>query len=306
MNKQTMWLVAGVLGLLLIAGGFWAYDFVLGDTEEASGPISAVPLEIETGAQPEEAEPTAAAEEAPTAVPAAEPTAVPDEEPTALPEEEGTRVPEEEVTAVPPEEPTAVPEEAPTAIPAEETAPEGLTIYTISQELSQASFEIYEELAGDPVDVLGVTDQVAGEVAIDLADLSATQVGVIQVNARTLATDSDRRNQAIRNRILNTDAYEFITFEPVAGPVAGLSGAAAVGDSFAFQIPGSLTIRDVSNPVTFEVTAEVVAPGRIEGTAVAVVLRDDYGLVIPSVPSVANVGEEVTIAINFTLVSSEG
>jgi hypothetical protein len=53
--------------------------------------------------------------------------------------------------------------------------------------------------------VIGITDQVAGEASVNLADLSQTRLGVILVNARTLATDQDRRNQAIRNRILQTD-----------------------------------------------------------------------------------------------------
>ena len=56
-------------------------------------------------------------------------------------------------------------------------------MYQITQDESQVRFNIFEDAGGSPKDVIGVSDQVAGEVAVDLGDLGATQVGVIQVNA---------------------------------------------------------------------------------------------------------------------------
>jgi polyisoprenoid-binding protein YceI len=156
---------------------------------------------------------------------------------------------------------------------------------------------IYEDLRGQPKDVIGTTDQVAGEIALDKSDLSATQVGVIQVNARTLVTDDDRRNQAIRNRILNTDNYEFITFTPTE--ISGLEGTAAVGQEFTFQITGDLTIRDVTKPVVFDVTAQLVSEDQLTARAETKIQRGDFNLVIPSVPFVANVGEEIALEINL-------
>ena len=50
----------------------------------------------------------------------------------------------------------------------------------------------------------------------------------------------------------------------------------------------------------------MAGPDQIEGNAVTVVMRDDYGLTIPSVPGVANVGQEVTLEIDFTLLPAEG
>jgi polyisoprenoid-binding protein YceI len=138
---------------------------------------------------------------------------------------------------------------------------------------------------------------VAGQLAVDVQDLSETQVGVIQVNARTLTTDNDRRNGAIRNFILNTDQYEFITFTPTS--ITGLSGAAQPGQSFTFQMMGDLTLRDVTRSVTLNVTAQGVSATQITGTATATVNRGDFNLTIPSVRNVANVGEEVTLQIDF-------
>jgi polyisoprenoid-binding protein YceI len=145
--------------------------------------------------------------------------------------------------------------------------------------------------------VVGVSDQVAGEIAVDFSDLSTAEVGPIQINARTLVTDQDRRNQAIRNFILNTDTYEFITFTPTG--ITGLTGSSSPGDQFSFQIEGDLTIRDITQPVVFDVIAQEVSVDQLTGTATTVINLEAYEITIPSVPFVANVGEEVTLEIDF-------
>lgn len=246
-----------IIGILIVAilliGGIWLWNWVLGDTEAASGPITAIPVVTET---------TVNATPLPTEA-LVEPTVEPTTEP--------------------------VLEQTPL-----ESSP---LIFQISQEESQASFTIFEELRGQPKDVIGITDQIAGEIALTPSDLSKTQVGVINVNARTLVTDDDRRNQAIRNRILFTDNYEFITFTPTE--IRGLEGEATVGQEFTFQIAGDLTIRDITQPVVFDVTAQMVSEEQLTGSAVATIQRDDFDIAIPSVPFVANVGEEIALEINF-------
>lgn len=191
---------------------------------------------------------------------------------------------------------TAVPLATAVASEVSSTSDSDLAVFEISQADSQVSFSIYEELAGQPKTVVGVTDQVAGQIAINLNDLSQTQVGVIQVNARTFVTDNNRRNNAIRNFILNTNQYEFITFTPIE--VINLSGNAEPGQSVTFQIAGDLTIRNVTQPVVFEVTVQGDT-STLTGKATALINRNDFDLTIPSVPNVANVGAEVTLEINF-------
>ncbi|MGQ0601326.1 MAG: YceI family protein [Anaerolineales bacterium] len=259
MNRNI--LIVGVVGLLVVGGlGTVAvYNWVLGPTLAASAPINAIPLALEST-------PTVA-----------------------------LVIPNTAASAV------ATGEATPTVAPTiEATAPAatgGLTVFQISQADSEVRFIIFEELRGQPVDVVGRSNQVAGELAVNPADLSTAQVGVIQINARTLVTDQDQRNRAIRNRILNTDTYEFITFTPTE--VRGLSGGAAPGDTQTFQLVGDLTIRDVTQPVVFEVTVTAESATRLKGSAFATITRADFGLIIPSVPSVANVGETVKLELDF-------
>ena len=184
----------------------------------------------------------------------------------------------------------------------EAAASDGTAVYTIEPLTSKVRFELDELLRGQPKTVVGVSDQVSGEISADLNDLSTAAVGTIQINARTLATDNNFRNRALRNEILNTGDFEFITFTPTA--VNGLSGSAAAGDTVEFTLSGDLTIRDTTQPVTFNVTATAVSDAQLEGTASAVVQRADYNLTIPSVPSVADVEEEVELYIDFVAKAS--
>ncbi len=287
MNQRVLVIAAIVAGVLIVAGGLFAYNAVLGETEAASGPITAPTLAVEAAAATTvPARP--AASEAAAAVPVS---------PTPAPTQ---AAPTRAAASAPGGNPAPVQTTASAGDAALPGTSAGLAVYQIDQAQSQASFTIYELLRGSPKNVVGTTSQVAGEVAVDLSDLSTAQAGEILINARTLATDDDRRNGAIRNRILFTDQYEYVSFKPTQ--VSGLSGSAAPGQAYTFQISGDLTIRDVTQPVTFDVTVTVESPERLVGTAKTTIRRADYGINIPSVPFVANVGDDVALEIQFVLV----
>jgi polyisoprenoid-binding protein YceI len=76
------------------------------------------------------------------------------------------------------------------------------------------------------------------------------------------------------------------------------------GEPFSFQISGDLTIRDITNEVTFEATVIPVSEARLEGAATATIQRGDYNLVIPNVPNVADVSEDVRLEVDFVATAS--
>ena len=290
MNRRNA-IIGIILLVVIIAGGAWIYNQVLGDTLEASGPIQATPV-VESSSQTETSTQETVVNPEPTTETAAYPA--PAEPANAEPESNEAMA----AAAYPaPAEPASAQPEPTEAVPASDSPGTGVAVFAISQAESEVRFSIFEELRGDPVTVVGVSDQVAGEIALDFSDLTTAQVGSIQINARTLVTDQDRRNQAIRNFILDTDAYEFITFTPTS--VIGLSGSSSPGDQFSFQIEGDLTIRDITQSVAFDVTAQEISVDQLSGSATAVISLDAFELTIPSVPFVANVGEEVTLEIDF-------
>jgi polyisoprenoid-binding protein YceI len=261
-------IIIGAVVLVVVAA---VAVFLFRPPEEASGPIEAVPL----------ATVAATATSGATATPAASATAMP----------EATQP----ATAV-----ESTPEAAPTDVA--DTASEPVVFAIVAGE-SQASFSIDEVLRGEPVTVVGVTDQVAGQLSLDPARLQDTQVGVITINARTLETDNEFRNRAIKNAILLTNDYEFISFTP--NELRGLPDNGVVGETYSFEMSGDLTITDVTRPVTFVVEVTPVSATRIEGTASASVLYQDFELRIPDSPSVDTVDDEVRLELRFAAESSE-
>lgn len=264
MTKRTIWtfMILAVVAMTMAACG------LLQEPAAPSQELQAVPLEID------EFEETRAADE--------------ETAPTAEPMEEEIAAPEQVEAAE--EEPAPEQDEA-------ATSGSGLIIYTIDPAASEVRFELDEILRGSPVTVVGTTDQIAGEIGVDFNDLSATQVGEITINARGLLTDNNFRNRAIQNEILDTGDYEFITFAPTA--VNGLPDSVAAGDSVEFSIDGDLTIREISVPATFTVSAVAVSESQLSGSANTIITRDDFNLTIPEVPSVANVEPEVELYIDF-------
>ena len=180
------------------------------------------------------------------------------------------------------------------------TGSSGEVVLQIAQDQSKARFLIDEVLNGSPNTVVGTTNQVAGEIAIDPNNPSKARVGTIQVDARTLATDSGMRNRTIANRILLTNQYEYITFTPTR--LVGLPQQASVGQSYTLQIVGNLKIRDVTKEVTFNVSAKAPSKTQLQATAKTTIRYADFGITIPQVPQVASVGDQVQLELDFVAV----
>ena len=175
--------------------------------------------------------------------------------------------------------------------------------FVIAPARSEARFLIDEVLMGSPKTVVGSTNQVSGEVTVDLGDYSLTQIGPIQVDARSLETDDNFRNRALRRQILQSedDAYQFIVYTPTA--LEGLPTTTVVGEPFEFSVTGDLQIRDIVQPVTFVVTVTPVSESELQGSARATVQRAHFDLNIPRVPSVADVSEEVFLEFDFVAIA---
>ena len=65
----------------------------------------------------------------------------------------------------------------------------------------------------------------------------------------------------------------------------------------AFEVTGDLTIREITQQVTFNVDLTVESESSVSGLASTTVLREDFNLTIPSVPQVASVEPEVKLEL---------
>lgn len=176
-------------------------------------------------------------------------------------------------------------------------------VFRIDSERSQVEFNIDEVLRGEDFTVVGVTNQVAGDIRVDFSNPTASEIGEILINARALETDASGRDRAMRNFILLSaqDENEFISFEPTA--LENLPETVSVSDEITFQVIGDLTIIDTTQEVTFDVTLTVNSEKEIEGIGETTVLYQDFNITIPSVPFVASVEDDVILKIDFVAIA---
>jgi polyisoprenoid-binding protein YceI len=174
-------------------------------------------------------------------------------------------------------------------------------VYEVVDAHSEARFIIDEVLRGEPNTVVGRTDQIDGSVAVQF-DPARVDIGQFVINVRTIKTDDEVRDRSIRTLILesNKDEFEFSTFEPTE--IAGVPEVIEPGDRINLQVTGDLTVRDVTSPVTFDMTLDVRSREESAGAASTVILWDDFDITIPYVGGnsiVASVAEEVRLELEF-------
>ena len=279
-------IAAVVLIAVLVAVGAVAYSFFR-PPAAPSGPIQAIPIAqgtatATTGAQATSTQATSA-QATNTQVPATQVS--------------GAQATSTQTASAQPSATQAASTQAAATPAASAQATGAATVYEIDQASSEARFVIDEVLNGADKTVVGATDQVAGQIAVDPTAPGTAQVGVIQINARTLATDSDQRDRAIQNQVLKTSQHEYITFTPTS--LVGLPESTTAGQSYSFQIVGQLTVAGQTREATFTVTVTPTADGKLQGTASTEIKYADWGIGIPRVPSVASVEDTVILEIEF-------
>jgi polyisoprenoid-binding protein YceI len=284
--KKIAIVVGIVVVLAAIAGGAVAYSF-LRPPATPSGAIQAIPLAPDT-ATATSGNPVPAAQA--TNTPAASARASSGQVASASASGAASAAPSVAAAA------SAAPSAAASQAPASQAAA-APKLFEIDQKSSEARFIINEVLNGEPTTVVGATNQVAGQISVNPTAPTGARVGVLQINARTLATDSDRRDAAIQNQILKTGQHEYIVFTPTA--ITGLPASATLGQSYSFKIVGQLAIAGTTREATFDVTVTPTADGKLQGKAKTTIRYADWNLSIPSVPFVASVEETVVLELDF-------
>lgn len=178
-------------------------------------------------------------------------------------------------------------------------------VYAIDPAQSTARFYIDEVLNGQDKTVIGETNQVGGQMAVNFDDPSQTEIGEIVINARTFVTDDDNRNRAIRTFILqsNQDQYEFITFAPETITIDGQSSDAIVpGTVLQVSISGDLTVVAATNTVTFTGEITYNADETISGVLDTTIRYADYDISIQAPPIVSDISEETRLELDFVAV----
>jgi polyisoprenoid-binding protein YceI len=171
---------------------------------------------------------------------------------------------------------------------------------------SQVSYEVGEVFLNQNNAfkiAIGVTTQVSGEVSIDRSNPQNSSIGPISVDISQFTSDSNRRDNAIRNNWLESALFPIATFVPTQ--ITGLPASGEEGEDYKFQVTGDLTVREITLPVTFEVTATLVGD-TLTGEASTTILMSSYQVGPISIAGILNTEDEVKIEFNFVARSAAG
>jgi polyisoprenoid-binding protein YceI len=206
--------------------------------------------------------------------------------------------------AAPTAAPAAVAPTAPlanraTTAPAPSGAASGTRTFTLVPDQSEASYEVQEQfLSRDlPNQAIGKTNAVTGELQFSLDGKPSGKVTNITVDLSKLTSDERRRDNRIRQQWLESNKYPNAVF--TSTDAQGLPETYTEGQDVNFKLTGDMTIRDVTKPVTFDVTGKLVGD-TITGSATTQIEMKDFGIDPPSVAGMLTVKDGVTIKLNFT------
>lgn len=167
----------------------------------------------------------------------------------------------------------------------------------VSEE-SQALYRAQEVFVGlrPPNRAVGLTRAIRGEVLIDRRHFPNSRPGPIAVDIRQLTSDDPWRDQAIRDRWLESNRFPIATFR--VATVEGLPEAYREGDRVAVVLHGDLTVRDVTRRVSFQ-GSFVLEGAVLRGTASAILRMTDFGFEPPSILGLLRVEDEVEVQVDL-------
>lgn len=158
---------------------------------------------------------------------------------------------------------------------------------------SVVRYRVDEVLAGVNTTAVGETDAITGSLSVDGTAATAAE---FSVDVATFESDRSQRDGQFRGRIMDTEQFPEATFA-LAEPIE-LGAVPSAGEQLAATATGELTMHGVTNPVTFDVTAEA-GKARIGVLGSIPITFADYGI---ENPSFGTVKTEDDGSIEFVLV----
>lgn len=173
--------------------------------------------------------------------------------------------------------------------------------YRIVPGLSRASYaadEVFLRENNRLFTAVGVTTAVAGDIVFNATRLADSRVSEIVVDLRELKSDSDRRDNALREKYLDTRRWPFArlanaSFQPAAP-------SARAGAPFRYTLTGDLTVHGVTRRTTWQGDA-TFAGDTLRGSARTHVKMSDFGIEVPRLLSLRS-EDDVLLRIEFVAV----
>lgn len=182
-------------------------------------------------------------------------------------------------------------------------AGDGETLLTIDPSRSEVRYVATERFTGsDPRETTGTTRGVAGDVAFNDSNPSASRIGEVVVDVEQLRSDSALRDSRLRHAYLESSTHRLARF--VTTELRGLPSGALGDGSVEFELVGDLTLRTVTRPITWTATATRRAAG-VRLTATTEVRPTEWGVGPIRVPGLVDVDDLVRLEMDVVLTSPE-
>lgn len=184
--------------------------------------------------------------------------------------------------------------EAPAASAADDPASAGAADGTWNAtDASVLRYRVKESINGFDTEGVGESNAITGALTIEGTSVTTAD---FTVDMTTFQSDESRRDGQFNGRIMAVDEFPTGTFVLTA-PIE-LGSIPAEGEQITATATGDLTLRGVTQSVTFDVTAQL-ENGKIGVLGQIPVLFSDYG--IPN-PSFATISTEDNGLLEFVLV----
>ncbi len=195
---------------------------------------------------------------------------------------------------------TAAPVASPTPSAATPTAASGVIRFVLVPEKSEARYRVNEQLAGAnlPNDAIGRTKDFTGTLVIRADGALAPGISQFVVKLGTLASDQSLRDNYLRGNVLQTSQYPNAVFAPTQ--VSGLPSPLPQSGAVTFKLTGDLTVRNVTKPVTWNVTAQVQGD-QVTGQATTAFTFGEFSLTQPRVGRVLSIEDKIALELDVTL-----
>ncbi len=145
---------------------------------------------------------------------------------------------------------------------------------------------------------MGETQTVAGSLTLDMGQSPiALEAAEFTVDISTLRSDQSMRDNTLRDRWLESNRYPIASF--VASSMENFPADYVEGNEVTFQLVGEITIREMTQPVTWDVTA-TLTDGVISGTAVAPLTMTDFGFDPPNFANLFTIEPDFEVEVAFT------
>jgi polyisoprenoid-binding protein YceI len=165
---------------------------------------------------------------------------------------------------------------------------------------SQVEYAVQELFFGRPTSqtTIGSTKTVEGQFTAEmLGGKLILQSNQFKVDLRTLQSDNQVRDQAIRSNWLESNKYPFAEF--TSTNLQGLPPELKEGVATPFKVDGNMTIRGITKPVTFSASATLTGD-KLTGTGTTLLFMKDYGFSAPDIAGRLTVTDGVTLTVKGT------